>query len=587
MSFRRRSFPEILESLLTTITGGVAAETQPFPPPGATLPPYANDLQQPPAADIVSVWGTLDGQPHLFRKGADYSLSDDGRQIVWPAKGAQYPDPGTLVYVNYRPAGVQPQLTDVQVGSVVRTLMESTALELARLYAVLEGVYRAGFVDTADGSALDNVVALLGIERITAGHASGDVEFARASGAIGEITIPAGLRVATADGSVEYETTETVTMHPAQASVRVVARDVGQNDALPAASLALLPVPIAGVGSVTNPAPTSLSARNESDEELRTRAKNVLHGSERATLGAIQEAIAGVGLTAHIDEKATPGVIRITPHADSLPPDLEQRLLSSLDQVRPAGIAVELAPLAVPAKVNLELRLQTASGLLAQDLRAAQRAVHDRVAAYFQTLPLGAAASINQLVGAILGVDGVQDVTIVAATLAENGGQPEDVLDVAGGKLAIDGRAAALGDLHVADPNLPTLLDVVIAYPDGEAPPDTAAVKAALTEAMTALNAANDAAGAAATSISFGQLLAATPLPGRSPQPVLPAPTSPPTAADVVPYVLTYALTLETGLTELLTADGDSYALTPFERLSLSGVETSVIAASESTVPIA
>ena len=54
MSFRRRTFPEVLESLLTTITGGVAAESHPFPPPDATLPPFTNDLEQPPASEKMS-----------------------------------------------------------------------------------------------------------------------------------------------------------------------------------------------------------------------------------------------------------------------------------------------------------------------------------------------------------------------------------------------------------------------------------------------------------------------------------------------------------------------------------------------------
>jgi len=568
MSFRRRSFPEVLESLLTTITGGVAAESHPFPPADAALPPFASDLQQPPAADVVSVWGTLDGQPHLFRKGSDYTLSDDGRQLVWPEKGAQYPDPGTLVFVNYRPAGARADVSDVQVGSVLRTLTESTALELARLYAVLEGVYQSAFVDTASGSALDNVVALLGIERVRGGHASGDVEFMRAPGAFGEITVPAGMRVATADGSVEYETTESITMREAQTTIRVVARDLQQNDPLPADALTLLPVPVAGIGRVTNPAPTAISAEDETDDQLRTRAKNVLHGSERATLGAIKHALSGAGVAADIDETTTPGIVRITPHVESMPPDLEQRLLNSLENVRPAGVTIELAPAAAPAKVNLELRLETAAGLLAQDLRAAQRAVREKIGDFFAQLPLGKAASINQLVGLVLAVPAVQDVKLVAATLTENGGAPQDVLDVTGGQLAIGGHATVLGDLRIADPALPTLVDVTIGYPEAETPPDVGAIRSALAEAVAALSTANETAGPAGTTVTFGQLLAATPLPGKA-EPAA-------TADDALPYVVAFALTLETGLTELLVADGDEYVLAPFERLTLSGVEAAV-----------
>ena len=55
MSFRRRTFPEVLDDLLTSITQGVAAESHPFPPDGAASPPYRLSLQQPPVAGVVSV----------------------------------------------------------------------------------------------------------------------------------------------------------------------------------------------------------------------------------------------------------------------------------------------------------------------------------------------------------------------------------------------------------------------------------------------------------------------------------------------------------------------------------------------------
>ena len=45
-----------------------------------------------------------------------------------------------------------------------------------------------------------------------AGSPTGEVELSRAPGSPGEITVPAGTRVATADGRVEYETTATATM---------------------------------------------------------------------------------------------------------------------------------------------------------------------------------------------------------------------------------------------------------------------------------------------------------------------------------------------------------------------------------------
>jgi hypothetical protein len=142
------------------------------------------------------------------------------------------------------------------------------------------------------------------------------------------------------------------------------------------------------------------------------------------------------------------------------------------------------------------------------------------------------------------------------------------VLDVAAGELALAGHVTALGDLHIADPALPTLLDVTVGFPEGETPADAAALRAALTEAVSLLNAANEAAGADGTTISFEQLLAVMPLPGRA--------TPATTVDEALPYVVAFALTLETGLTQLLVAEGDTYALAPFERLSLSGVEVGV-----------
>ena len=571
MSFRRRTYPEVLENLLTTVTGGVASESQPFPPPGATAAPYTLVLQQPPASDIVSIWGARDGQPHEFRKGTDYQLSSDGRTVVLPEKGADFPDPGSLLYVNYIPAAAQPELTDLQIGSVLRTLCETTALELGRIYALLETVYQSGFVDTAAGDALDNVVALLGIERVRGGRPAGVVELTRAPASPGELTIPAGTRIATADGKVQYATTETVAMSPGQNSIRVNAQDLDPNDPQPADRLTLLLVPIAGIASVTNPGPTAIATQDETDAELRTRAKNFLHGSERATLGALEQALRGVGITADIDETTAPGVVTITPHVESLPPDLLQRLADSIELVRPAGVVVQIGSPEPPKKVDLELRLTTGKGLLAQDLRAAQRSVSDKIGDYFQSLPAKDPASINQLVGLALGVDGVEDVKIVTATW-RNGGPPQNVLDVAAGQLDIAGYATVLGELHIADPNLPTTLSVAVTYPSSADPADSGAIRAAVTDALTAVNSANDSDDG--LTLSYGQLLATVPLPGHTAAAIsIPPGGSLPTESDVAPYAVTFVLTLESGLSVVLADHTGSYEMTPYERLALGNVE--------------
>ena len=59
------------------------------------------------------------------------------------------------------------------VGGVARTLLEAVARELAIFYATLDAAHRSGFLDTAEGIALDNVVAILGVRRARAGRRCG------------------------------------------------------------------------------------------------------------------------------------------------------------------------------------------------------------------------------------------------------------------------------------------------------------------------------------------------------------------------------------------------------------------------------
>ncbi|HEY9622000.1 MAG TPA: baseplate J/gp47 family protein [Crinalium sp.] len=581
MSFRRRTFPEVLDNLLTDVTQGVAAESHPFPPVNATAPPYQHDLQQPPIAEIISVYGSRDGEPHLFRKDVDYQLVSQ-KTLVWK-DGAELPDPGTLVNINYYPTSAKPVLTDIQTGSVVRTLAESVALEMARLYAQLEVIYDSGFIDTATGRALDNVVALLGVERIRGGRATGDVEFTRSPASTGTIDIPAGTRIITADGSIEYETTASVTMGLNQNTIRVVARDLEANPILSADSLTVLPIPIAGIASVTNPAPTAIATQDETDTELRARAKNFLHGSERATLGAIKQAIALQGIKADVVEVA-PGYIDVTPQVAALTPEQKQRLEKAIYDARPAGIVVTVKSPQPPKTINLELRLTTANGLLEQDIRAVQRELRDQLTDYFARLPVTENGSINRIVGLALSNPKIQDIRLISATLEGT----DSVLDLDSGELTLKGIPTVLGDLHMANPALPTQLSVVVTYPSGQPIPNQATLQAAIGETVNYLNTLNASELPATPStveqakrvLSYGKLVIPLPLPNQvvvslaDYDEAIASGTAPtlPTETTIQPYQVKFVLTLDSGLSHILSTAADTYSLTPFERLSLTTV---------------
>jgi hypothetical protein len=585
VSFRRRDFPEVLDNLLTEIIGGVAAEAQPFPPPGAAPgTPFENALEHPKAKRIVSAYGSRNGVSLRFREGVDYELRPDGQTLRW-LSGAILPDDGSIVHVNYLREDVPPTLTDLQVGSVLRTLAESVALEIARLYAQLDAVYDAAFIDTATGSALDKVVALLGIARVRGNRASTEMRFTRAPGTPGSITITAGSRIIDARARFEYATTDTVTMGPNQNVITVTANDLEPaNDPVDANVLTVLPVPIAGISAVINPAPASRATADETDAELRTRAKSFLHGSERATVGALTQVLARQQVRGEIVEDAdTPGLVRVTMQGPNLPPERVAQLIADLDAARPAGVRVDLPSVQLPLPVDLDVRLVTEPRLPETEIKRAHDAVREALVGYFDTLPLRSDASLNQIVGQVLAVTGVQDVQLLSARIHITAGGVETIeerLDAAAGVIHLAGDSTVLGELNIADPNLPTGVSVVVRFPAAGPAPDPGQMEAALGAALAFLNDAaasavpGDPADAARRTLSLGKILCVLPLPGRVAATLADlAPGDPlPTAAEVAPFVVSGFVQQSNGLTKALADDASSYVMSPGERLGLTAV---------------
>lgn len=552
MSFRRRPFPEVLDNLLTNITGGVSAETHPFPAPDENNP-YEHILQQPPVAEVQSVYGQRDGETVLFRLGSDYRL-EGGNKLIWET-GAQLPDEGTLLTINYYPQASLPVLTDVYTGSVVRTITESMALEISRLYAQLEQVYDAGFINTATDSALDNVVALLGIDRVQGGYAAGTLEFIRAENTAGAINIPTGTRVINADGSVEYETTETVQMAPSQTLIRVNARDIEPNDPVPADTLTTMVVPLAGIGGVRNPAPTAIATQSETDTELRSRAKNFLYGSQTATIGALQQAVARQNITAEITEIKDTALgcyrVEIAPQVDSLSAEQEQRLREAIRDVRPVGVEVTLVAVKPPIKLDVKLQLFTAPDLLEQDLRRIQRSLKTELEDYFLKLPADKPGSINQIIGKALAINGLEDISIVDIVRGDNN---ESVL--IDGELATTDLVVRLGALDIADPNLPTQITVTLTQPNDGAPISLQEVEASVSKLLTAVNA--DSAKADSQVLTYSKLKDSITFPE---------------GANADDYQIQFIATQASQLSYILSDTEAAYPVTALERLSLNSVE--------------
>ena len=220
-----------------------------------------------------------------------------------------------------------PVQVDTEPGGVARTLVEAFAREMALFYAMLERAYTSGFLDSAEGLALDNVVAVLGIERARAGRLVGHVEFRRVSPAPDDIGIPAGRTVTgpQPEGKMPlaiFETMETAVLVRGETSVLVAVQEVmvaGKKEderysVVNPGMITVMPRPVLGIDYVNNPAPLRRYGEDESDESLRARARTALRDGEKGTLGAIAAAVKEQGVekvTVRERSDGPPGVVDV------------------------------------------------------------------------------------------------------------------------------------------------------------------------------------------------------------------------------------------------------------------------------------
>lgn len=328
-----------------------------------------------------------------------------------------------------------PALTDWEEGSVVRSLFESFAVEMALLYEQMDLVYRAGFVDTATGAHLDRVVAVLGITRNEPDFAAGEVAFERDPGSGDEVLIPVGTLVTTEEDPEKrpprkaYVTVEEGRIPGGETSVdvKVQAEERGPEWISDSETVVVMPRPVPGVKTVRNRRPIRFQGRErETDEELRERAKKALLASGRASPTAIENALLGQPGVRGVrirevfrDEAAASatdapgggdrsraGLVEV--YVDGLNSDNADRLRARVDEVRAAGIFVLMQP-AVPIRVRATLRIETDPRLTPPDREKVERQVRDAVILFVDRLRMGQPLLFAQLTREVLNVKGVQD----------------------------------------------------------------------------------------------------------------------------------------------------------------------------------
>lgn len=468
MSYVAEPYAQFVDDLLTGLTGGHVRETFRMLTEES---PFRLSSEQPILPSSVRVYGQREEASgayvfYRFNRRVDFELAN-GRDIVWlakedglPALDAVWPAEGTTFYVNYEtaPSGFEgPRLTDRSVGSVTRLLAESVGREYAVLSGQLEKVYQAGFLDTASGRDLDNLVALVGIQRWGRDVAEGLVTFSRSSPSPADISIAAGTRLTTGDAPARtFETTETVTLQRGQLSVDapIQAIAAGADGIVAAGAIVAINRPVLGIDRVTNDDPTAFVAQKESDQALRLRARRALESAGQATVGALTGVLTGLPGVREKDIRFTedpiehPGIVNLDIALPQLSSeqaeDYKRNALSLLEETRPVGVrirhTIEAAlPLgaAIPsggqdtalgdeapvtlAQTDEDLHMYVDANVvlqpLSQSLTPGERealvaAAKQLVENFIGEAGLGETLVYNQLIAQLMAMDGILDVAL-------------------------------------------------------------------------------------------------------------------------------------------------------------------------------
>ncbi len=479
MTFVAQPYARFADDLLTALTGGIIREEHRFV---GVESPYA--LAHPAVVvESLRVYGQRGEAYTEFARGVEYRYDADEQAILWQPEAA-LPDDRSYFYVNYSLPEARPRLTDRSPGSVVNILSGAFAREFAVLHQQMEGIYRAGFIETAEDVALDQIAALLDIRRKDARFAQAEVLFTRTTPAPGDISVAAGTVVSTSAG-LGFETTDKRTLRKGQLSIAVPVRaqvegPVGKVDAK---TITTVNRPIFGIEGVVNEQASYFATERESDEVLRRRIQGTLERAGRATLDAIKfrliEEVPQLNETnVQVEEGATPGQVAVRLGLEGTPDaELISRVEAALLAARPAGIRVShtlglgsalAAPVAaspvarpqvladmaaagapaaaatldgaaeaatLPLQVEILLRMAGPTDAAAQE--KLNESVRAAVVDYVHTLPMGATIVYNKLLARIVAPDEVADAELLVQSEGSSASAYHTNLETGGRKATL------------------------------------------------------------------------------------------------------------------------------------------------------
>ena len=328
---------------------------------------------------------------------------------------------------------------DLSPTSLLLKLLEDIAAEFYSLELQMEAVYNAGYLNTATGDNLDEVVAIFGLTRKSATPSEGVVTFSRSTPASSDIVIPKGTRVATNpvhDPYVIFKTTEEKILAAGTTSIDVKVQSTGYGSDQNVASNTITEFidTITGIEAVTNAEATTGGTDKESDPSLRYRARYYAPAAN-ATVHAIiskLEEIEGV-TDVSINEDFSDCSVEVTIAGGD-----DTKITNTIDTVRAAGIKVSwVRPTMITITVTAEIKKKSE-----YDAADVQANVENAIEAYISGLHIDEDVIYSDLAKAILDAEGVDDINSLSASADGN------IIDAFGEILTIGANEKAQNGTH-------------------------------------------------------------------------------------------------------------------------------------------
>jgi len=293
----------------------------------------------------------------------------------------------------------------------------------------------------------------------------------------------------TTKGDAVFQTIEERTLQQGQARADVPIRADeafgGDKGLVPAGAITVISQAIAGINLVTNFDPTARAANDESDDDLRLRAKAALRALGKATIAALEKVIADdnaqlqeISDPNNLNGQASqPGTVTLLVRTDA---GRFPSLQADVNQTRAAGVLTALVAPFVYVKLRINTKIT--SGLTGPGQDKIKTDIITALQAYTDGLGTGAPATGADMLGVIKKVQDVSDAVVKEAfTWRADVGKPgtdplvDLIVESVAGVNPADGAAVRLAVKDVIDNQAPALLpsgnripdNTLITKPDG------------------------------------------------------------------------------------------------------------------------